>query len=526
MNPAPALSPSPFRARLDRIRRIGAPVVIGASAAALIGAAIYAGSTEIASATVSPPAGELTQGPSAPPGFADLAERVVPSVVNISVKGPEAAGRTPFSMPDLPPGSWFGPHFREFFERYFEDPQPVPPGPRSASQGSGFLIDPEGLIVTNYHVVRGTAGITVTLHDGRRFDAEVRGVDERTDLALLSIPAEEPLPHAELGDSDALRVGDWVVAVGNPFGLGGTVTAGIVSARGRDIRSGPFDDYLQIDAPINRGNSGGPLFDVSGRVVGVNTAIFSPSGGNVGIGFAIPARLARDVIEDLKRYGEVERGWMGVRIQPVDEDIAESLGLQSSAGALVVEVIGGGPAEAAGLRVGDVILEFDSREVPLSRRLPRLVAEAPEGEEVQVVVWRDGERRSLRLVIGRLPSEGGLALSPARAEEAARRSLGLTLAPLTDESRARYDLDDDLQGALVTGVEAGSAAASKGLRAGDVVVRSGNRPVIGPADVADALSSLGEQDRDRLLLLVERRGARHFVALPVDRDGVPGNRSG
>ena len=524
MNPAPVLSP--FRTRLGRIRRIGAPVVVGASAAAILGAAIHAASTEIASASVPPPAPTPTQGPSAPPGFADLAERVAPSVVNIRVSGPEAAGLVPAPGPELPPGPWFGPRFREFFERYFEDPRPVPPGPRPVSQGSGFLIDPEGLVVTNHHVVRGTTGITVTLHDGRRFEAEVRGVDEKTDLALLSIPAEEPLPHVELGDSDALRVGDWVVAVGNPFGLGGTVTAGIVSARGRDIRSGPFDDYLQIDAPINRGSSGGPLFDTSGRVVGVNTAIFSPSGGNVGIGFAIPARLARDVIEDLKRYGEVERGWMGVRIQPVDEDIAESVGLESSAGALVVEVIGGGPAEAAGIRVGDVILEFDARAVPVSRRLPHLVAEAPEGEEVQVVVWRDGERESLRLVIGRLPAEGSLALSPARAEEAARRSLGLSLAPLSAELRARYDLDDDLQGALVTRVSAGSAAAGKGLRAGDVIVRAGERPVTGPGDVADALSVLGEQDRERVLLLVERRGARRFVALPVDPDAASGHRSG
>ena len=509
MNPAHTLSQS--RTRLGRIRRIAAPVVIGASAAALIGAAIYAGSAEIASATVTPPPGALAPVPSAPRGFADLAERVAPSVVNISVTRHDTAERAPFPVPELPPGS----HFREFFERYFEDLRPTPPGSRPASLGSGFIIDPAGLIVTNYHVVRGTTGITVTLHDGRRLEAEVRGIDEKTDLALLSVSTEEPLPYAEFGDSDALRVGDWVVAVGNPFGLGGTVTAGIVSARGRDIRSGPFDDYLQIDAPINRGNSGGPLFDAAGRVVGVNTAIFSPSGGNVGIGFAIPTRLARDVIEDLKRHGTVERGWMGVQIQPVDDDIADSLGLDSATGALVVEVIGGSPAEAAGIRVGDVILEFDARAVPTSRRLPHLVAEVPEGEEVAVVVWRDSTREKLPLVVGRRPDGEALAFSPARAEEETRRSLGLVLTPLTSELRARHGLDDDLEGALVTRVAGGSVAAKKGLRAGDVIVRADGRPVTGPADVAQAVSRLGEQDRDRVLLLVERRGARHFVAVPV-----------
>ena len=305
---------------LRRIPWIGIPVVAGASIVALT-ATLYTGSVASAGALTTPVT--FTEGPARPLSFADLAERVTPTVVNISAERTSVSARKRTPQYQIPPGSPLEPFFRKFFERYSEGPKMRPRGFRGASLGSGFIIDPQGLIVTNNHVVNEADKIVVTLHDGRQFEAELRGVDENTDLALLSIPVKDPLPFAEFGDSDTVRVGDWVIAVGNPFGLGGTVTAGIVSARGRDIRSGPLDDFLQIDAPINRGNSGGPLFDTAGRVVGVNTAIFSPSGGNVGIGFAIPALQAQKVIDDLSTTGRVDRGWMGVQIQMLTEDLAK-----------------------------------------------------------------------------------------------------------------------------------------------------------------------------------------------------------
>ena len=503
---------------IGRLRRLAAPIVIATSVASLIGVSLHTGALETAAATpTGVPATVATAGSPPPRGFADLAERIVPTVVNIATKRIGGPGQVRAPAFELPPGSPFGPQFREFFERFFENVPRTLPRYRGSAAGSGFVVDPEGLIVTNHHVVRDADEITVTLHDGRRFEAVLRGIDDNTDLALLSIPAEEPLPYAEFGDSDALRVGDWVVAVGNPFGLGGTVTAGIVSARGRDIRSGPLDDFLQIDAPINRGSSGGPLFDSSGHVVGVNTAIFSPSGGNVGIGFAIPARQAREVVEDLATHGRVERGWMGVQIQTLTEAVAENLGLETAQGALVVEVFEASPAEAAGLRVGDVVLEFDAEAVTSSRRLPHLVAEAENDEAVPVVVWRDGERKALSLVVGRRPAADGLAMSPPAGAkgEAQQPSLGLTLAPLTPRLRARYELADDLEGALVIGVDAGGAAAAQGLRAGDVVVRAGNEPITAPADVAGALRRTAQSGKKSVLLLVERGGARHFVAVPI-----------
>ena len=500
--------------RLRRIRRIVVPVVAGASIVAL-GAALYTGPVTSAAALTTPVT--FTEGASHPSSFADLAERVTPTVVNISSERSAVSGRGRLPQFQIPPGSPFEPFFREFFERYFEGAPSRPRAFRGTSVGSGFIVDPKGLIVTNNHVVDEADEIVVTLHDGRRFEAELRGIDENTDLALLSIDAKDPLPYAEFGDSDAVRVGDWVIAVGNPFGLGGTVTAGIVSARSRDIRSGPLDDFLQIDAPINRGNSGGPLFDTAGRVVGVNTAIFSPSGGNVGIGFAIPARQAREVIDDLATAGRVDRGWMGVQIQMLTEDIATSLGLETAEGALVADVFENSPAEAAGVRTGDVILEFGGEAVPSSRRLPHMVAQADSDERVEVVVWRDGKRESLQLVVGLRPGPEAFAGTPRAAEsdDTQQPSLGLELAPLTPQARTRYELPDSAEGALVVGVDADGAAAEKGIRAGDLIVRAGNHRVSSPADVSKALARVTESGGDILLLLVEREGMRQFVAVPI-----------
>ena len=500
--------------RKGPFRRLGVPVLAGASIVAIV-AALYTGPVTSAATLATPVT--FTEGSAFPSSFADLAESVTPAVVNISAVRTKVSGQRVVPQLQIPPGSPFEPFFREFFERYFEGSPNRPPALRGTSVGSGFIVNPQGLIVTNNHVVQGADEIVVTLHDGRKFEAELRGVDENTDLALLSIAAENALPYAEFGDSDAVRVGDWVIAVGNPFGLGGTVTAGIVSARGRDIRSGPLDDFLQIDAPINRGNSGGPLFDTAGRVVGVNTAIFSPSGGNVGIGFAIPAQQAQQVIDDLVTVGRVERGWMGVQIQMLTEDIARSLGLEGTEGALVADVFEESPAEAAGVKTGDVILEFGGDVVPSSRRLPHLVAQADTDDAVEVVVWRDGKRESLRLVVGLRPGAEGLASASGanESDEAQQPTVGMDLVPLTPQLRARYELPDSVEGALVIEVDAAGAAAKKGLRAGDVIVRAGNHLVSSPADVSKALARVTESGGDILLLLVERQGARQFIAVPI-----------
>ncbi len=450
----------------------------------------------------------------APATFADVIEAVKPSVVNISTSmtAESMSGNgLPRQMP-FPPGSPFEEYFRRFFE------QQSTRGPVVQGMGSGFIIDPEGYVVTNNHVIEGADEITVTLNNGDRHPAKLLGRDPKTDLALLKIEAGEALPYARLGDSDTTRVGDWVIAIGNPFGLGGTATTGIVSARGRDIQSGPFDDFLQIDAPINRGNSGGPLFDLTGRVIGINTAIYSPNGGNVGIGFAIPAVQAEPVIEQLRSSGRVERGWLGVQIQAVTEDIAAGLGLDEDRGALVAEVVPGSPAERAGIRTGDVIVGIEGDEVHHVKDLTRLVADVRSGEEVKIEVWREGTRETLDVVIGETPGEMAAAGSPKNnldGEPAPAGRLGLALAELTPESRQRYRVEGDLQGALVTGVEPGSAAAQTGLRAGDVLVMVGQTPVSGPEDAALEIEEALSSERDRILLQVARGNERRFVVVPV-----------
>ena len=503
------------KGRRPWIWRIAVPAVAGTSIAAIVAGASFGAAATSAAALTTPVA--ASEGVASPRSFADLAERVTPTVVNISAAHRSASSPRLPPQFQFPPGSPFEQFFREFFRHYFEGAPESRLLPRATATGSGFIIDPDGLIVTNHHVIRVAEEIRITLQDGRQLEAELQGVDEKTDLALLSVDAGEPLPYAEFGDSDAIRVGDWVIAVGNPFGFGGTVTAGIVSARGRDIRSGTLDDFLQIDAPINRGSSGGPLFDASGRVVGVNTAIFSPSGGNVGIGFAIPSRQAQAVIDDLATVGRVERGWLGVHIQRVSADIAKSLGLEEAKGALVAEVAEGGPAETAGLGVGDVILEFAGNPVPSSRRLPRLVAQAEAGERVEVVVFRDGKRESLSVVVGQYPDPEGSESAP-RADERGvtpQASIGLEVAPLTIQLRADYEIPPSVQGVLVVEVDEDGAAAQRGLRVGDVIVRAGDRPVSSPADVSEAIDRLAESGEDLLLLLIEREGARLFVAVPI-----------
>ncbi|MFQ5935798.1 MAG: DegQ family serine endoprotease [Acidiferrobacterales bacterium] len=453
--------------------------------------------------------------------FADLIEQVKPAVVNISVSGKLInIGKWPgpqFDMPEqfkLPPGSRFEEFFRHFFDRPSDKWQGNEPMTKVQAVGSGFIVDPSGHVVTNNHVVNGAEKITVVLNDGTRYPAEIKGRDAKTDLALLKIEAKKPLPYVSFGDSESVRAGDWVVAIGNPFGLGGTATAGIVSARGRDIQSGPFDDYIQIDAPINRGSSGGPLFDNSGRVIGVNTAIFSPTGGNVGIGFAIPSSLAKSVVGQLRAHGKVERGWFGVKIQTVTDDVAKGLGMKQAKGALVASVMADSPAAKAGVQVGDVVVEYDGESITRMKDLPRLVANTEANKAVEIKVWRKGKEHSLNAVIGSTPGEEMVATADS-GDEQADGKLGLSLAAATPELRQQYRLAKDTKGAVIVGVRPDSPAAEKGLRTGDVITMVGQKAVSTPDDVVKAVKKATANKREAVVLLVERHGEARFVALDL-----------
>ena len=458
-----------------------------------------------------------------PEGFSDLVEKVKPAVVNIAStrRGPPAGTPSQFQ---LPPGLRGSP-FEEFLKRFGqpgqdpddEDGEPAGPG---QALGSGFLIDAGGYVVTNNHVIKGADKVEVTLADGRKFDARVIGHDDKTDVALVKVESDKPLPFVPWGDSDKARVGDWIMAVGNPFGLGGTVTAGIVSARGRDIQSGPFDDFLQIDAPINRGNSGGPTFNMSGEVIGINTAIYSPNGGSIGIGFAIPASLARPIVEDLKTKGHVDRGWLGVTIQPMTPEIASSLGLAGPEGALVLNVAPNSPAAKAGLKQGDVVRSVDGKPVKEFRDLAKLVAGTGPEKSVALNVWRDGRDVSTTVSLARMPADQtASADEPARGAPKARpaASLGASLAPLTRETRQRLQLPEDSKGAVVVEVKRDGAAAEAGLRPGDVIARVGDRTVTGPNDVIETLNAAGKENRKSVLMLVRRQGNERFVAVPLGK---------
>lgn len=451
------------------------------------------------------------------PNFAEIAEDVTPAVVNVAVRQTprDSTPESRFQRPQFPEGSPFDEYFRRFFEERAmpENPRGTPHHARGV--GSGFIIDPSGYIVTNHHVVDEASSVEVILNDGTRYPASVKGRDAKTDLALLKIDAGKPLPYVEFGDSDNARVGDWILAVGNPFGLGGSVTAGIISARGRDISSGPFDDYLQIDAPINRGNSGGPLFDAKGRVIGVNTAIFSPSGGNVGIGFAIPSTMAQGIVADLRENGRVERGWLGVQIQPVTEEIAEGLELDRTQGALVASVMPDSPAARAGLRPGDVILKVADTSVDAFKVLPRAVADQEAGSRVTLVVQRQGKTKQLSVTIGAMPAPDSVAAATdtqdATGETGVR--LGLYLSPLTPDVRKDMGLEPDTTGAVVARVEDGSPADRAGIRAGSVISMVGQHAIEGPAELVDQVHKAAQQNRPSVLLRVERNGERRFVAV-------------
>ena len=451
---------------------------------------------------------------SPPDSFADLAARLLPAVVNVSTTQiVEGKGTEGFQ---LPPGSPFEDFFKEFFNR--ERPQRQH---KATSLGSGFIIDPDGYVVTNNHVIQDAEEISVILQDDTRLDAEVVGRDPKTDLAVLKVKSAKPLPSVPLGDSDEMRVGDWVLAIGNPFGLGGSVTAGIISARGRDIHAGPYDDFLQTDASINRGNSGGPMFNLDGQVVGINTAIFSPSGGSVGIGFAIPSATAKPVIAQLIKTGHVRRGWLGVHIQTVTDEIAETLGLDDARGALVASVIKDGPAELAAIKAGDVILEFDGKSVNQMRKLPRMVAETEVGSTVDVTVWRDRRKLTVPVTVGELAEdekEVASTDSPGGAvgNEQSVTALGITVAALTDALRERFDLPEGAKGVVVTDVDPAGSAAEKNIRAGDVIVEISQEEVADPARVLDLVDAAKKAGRRSILMLVEGQGRLRFEAVRLD----------
>ena len=467
-----------------------------------------------------PPAEVRAQPPAPVEGLADLGERVEPAVVNISTSRdrPSGQGEGEFPFPQLPPGSPFEDFFREFFERGQRERERQPEPPRSFSLGSGFIVDATGFVVTNNHVIGDADAVKVVMRDETEYDAEIIGRDTKTDLALLKIQRDAPFPFVVFGDSDRVRVGDWVIAIGNPFGLGSSVSAGIISARGRDIRAGPYDDFLQVDAPINRGNSGGPSFSLDGEVIGVNTAIFSPSGGNVGIGFAIPANLAKPVVESLKASGRVARGWLGVRIQTVTDEIAESLGLETTHGALIASITPGGPAEQSAMEPGDVVLRFDGKQVDRMRSLPRIVAETPIGKEVDVVVWRRGNEQAIKVTVGELPEEAELAQLGAEAEGAVPStasidSLGLTVANLDDETRTQFELRADVDGVVIVEVADGGAASQQDLRPGDVIVEIDQTEVHSPPEVLAKVREAEGNSRKSVLFLIDRRGDPVFVAV-------------
>jgi serine protease Do len=445
-----------------------------------------------------------------PDSFADLSAQLLPTVVNIATTQTlKTANKAPV-IPDLPPDSPLEQLFKNFLGPQQNLPRHV------TSLGSGFIIDPSGLIVTNNHVIEDADQITVTLNDGTSLAAKLIGRDEKTDLALLKVAPRHPLPAAKFGDSDKARIGDWVIAIGNPFGLGSSVTAGIISARNRVIEEGPYDDFIQTDAPINKGNSGGPLVDMSGEVVGVNSAIFSPTGGSVGVAFAIPSNLVREVVSQLRQFGQVHRGWVGVRIQPVTQDIAEGMSLPSASGALVTEVQPNGPADKAGIHNGDVITAFDGRKIGDSRELPRIVADTPIGKTVGVDLLRKGRRLTVRLTVWRLNEAAPAQPKPQPASPKPKNKLsqlGLSLSPIDGEARAEFQLAGGVNGVLVSDVDPDSQAAEKNLRAGDVIVAIAGQPVRKPEDVSRKLEADVRAGRKVEILLVNRAGALSFVAL-------------
>lgn len=473
----------------------------------------------------------FAQNSRAPESFADLTERVMDAVVNIKASQRVAQRNVP--LPQLPPGSPFEDLFNDFFNRGNPNrgPQQGQPGQppqgqpnqRSQSLGSGFVIDASGIVVTNNHVIAEATDVFVVFNDGSELKAEVLGKDPKTDLAVLRVKSDKPLKAVKFGDSDKARVGDWVIAIGNPFGFGGSVSAGIVSAKQRNIRSGPYDSFIQTDAAINRGNSGGPLFNMSGDVIGINTAIISPSGGSIGIGFSIPANLAVPIISQLREFGETRRGWLGVAIQDVDDDMADALKLGSKRGAMILSVDDKGPAKPAGIEREDVILKFDGQEIRSSRDLPRIVAQTPIGKEVDVVIMRQGREVTRKVKLGRLdetPQQASVTRTeqPAAQPSGAGIVPGLTLSAVSADARRRFNIKEGVDGVLVTMVDGNSIAAERRFAPGDVIVEVQREAVKSLADIRKRIDALKAAGQKRALFYVASgpEGTLRYVTLPIE----------
>ncbi len=461
--------------------------------------------------------------------FADLAARVLPGVVNIaSTQVSKERADTGPEMPVFPPGSPLEKMFRDFLDR--NGPHGGGQGRqetrKSQSLGSGFIIDPAGIVVTNNHVIDGADEITVILQDGTTLKATLVGRDEAVDIAVLKVTPEKPLTAVAFGDSDKERVGEWVMAIGNPLGLGGTVTRGIVSARGRDIRSGRYDDFIQTDAAINRGNSGGPLFNMNGEVIGINTAIASPSGGSIGLGFSIPSNQAKNVVEQLRNFGKTRRGWLGVNIQQVTPDIAESVGLKEPVGAMVARADEKGPAIGK-INGGDIILKFNGTDIKELRTLPRVVADTPIGKDVPVVLWRDGKEMTVTVKVGELPEDvtklASTNTGPAAPRKVEISGLGLKIAPVNKDTTEQFQLPADQKGVVITDVTSGSPAEDKGLKPGDVITEVQQEEVKIPSDVTDRVEKFRKAGRKSVLMLVQTQNGPRFIALSLaPGKGVPG----
>lgn len=452
----------------------------------------------------------------APESFADLAEELSPSVVNITTST-TIAGVTDQARPQIPEGSPFEDLFRDFFNNG-EGGQARPR--RSSALGSGFVISADGYIVTNNHVIDKADEIVIEFFDGKELVAELVGRDPKTDIAVLKVEATEPLPFVGFGDSDIARVGDWVMAIGNPLGQGFSVSAGIISARNRTLRSGPYDDFIQTDAAINRGNSGGPLFNMNGEVIGVNTAIISPNGGSIGLGFSMSSRVVSRVVNQLKEYGETRRGWLGVQIQDIDSDMAEALGLEKVSGALVSGVPDG-PGADAGILSGDVILSFDGVEVEDTRGLVTIVGNADVGKVVDVIIFRDGSSKTIKVTLGRREAAEKEKIVPAaKVPEKIKESvkLGMKLLTINAETRTQLNLPEDLNGVAVLDVAETSDAFEKGIRAGDVIVEAGRTKVTDVNDISDIFENAINSGRKSILLLVKRGDNSRFVGLSLSKE--------
>ncbi|WP_144577415.1 MULTISPECIES: Do family serine endopeptidase [Agrobacterium] len=476
-----------------------------------------------------------------PESVADLAAPLLDAVVNISTsQNVKTEGKGPVP-PKLPEGS----PFQEFFKDYFDSQKPEG-GEKVNSLGSGFVIDPAGYVVTNNHVIEGADAIEVIFPNGSKLKATLVGTDTKTDLSVLKVEPKAPLKAVKFGDSRSMRIGDWVMAVGNPFGLGGSLTVGVISARGRNINAGPYDNFIQTDAAINKGNSGGPLFNMKGEVIGINTAIISPSGGSIGIGFAVPTELAQNIVQQLIEFGETRRGWLGVRVQPVTDDVAASLGMDSAKGALISGVAKGGPVENGPIQAGDVVLKFDGKDINEMRDLLRIVAESPVGKEVDVVVYRDGKEETVKVKLGQLQDttdekasaedqqsedgDGG-TLAPEdddgaddqaqdqtpEVREAPQTVLGMNLVVLSNELRSEKGIAESVEGVLVASVEPGSAAEQKGMKAGDVIVEVGQDFMEVPGDVLVRVNGLKSEGRKNAHMMVaDAQGNLRVVALPLE----------